>query len=360
MFYSSRRVAAATAAVSILLGPIALAGCSSGSAATVTHNPPLSTVGGKSTARSAVQSAILVADAATGLAFPGGPTPAAIARHVLDAMQGRRTSAATGACINGTKQSSVDNADGSRTDTTDLYYDALCTTLEEEQVLNIVTPGNPRTPVNGTVTTFDHSGAVTSFHKLAITASTAAATSTTPAMQTVNYNDSVSQSSGTAPLAAVGATCTGAPSSPTMTCNAAMYGTAGTTTFGQTLATSGTAGTGSANNSVTVNVTYYGAGITGIAQSSGAWVVTGVNGFNIANGTYSYSSSGTTGNGTLSLTDSLYTYTVTGKLTATGLTVTIVRNADPIATATIDAAGNGTVNYSDGSTDTVWGEVVDA
>jgi hypothetical protein len=139
-----------------------------------------------------------------------------------------------------------------------------------------------------------------------------------------------------------------------------MYGTAGTTTFGQTLATSGTAGASGANNSVTLSISYYGAGITGIGQSSGSWIVTGVNSFNVASGTYSYSSSGTTGNGTLSLTDSLYTYTVTGKLTATGLTVMIVRNADPIATATIDAAGNGTVNYSDGSTDSVWGEVVDA
>jgi hypothetical protein len=360
MFYSPRRVAAVTAAVSLLAGPIALAGCSSGSDATITHNPPLSTFGGKSTARSAVQSAMLVADTATGIAIPGGPTPAAIARRVLAIMHGRRTSAATGVCTSGTKQSSVDNSDGSRTTTTDLYYDAPCTLLEEEQVLNIVTPGNPRTPVNGTVTTYDRTGTVTSYHKLAITASTVAATSTTPATQTVVYNDTVSVSAGTAPVAAVGATCTGAPSSPTMTCDAAAYGTAAdSTTFGQTVATSGTAGSGGAANSATVSITYYGTGITGIAQSSGNWVVTGVSGFNVASGTYSYSSSGTTGNGTLSLTDSLYTYTVTGKLTATGLTVTIVRNSDPIATATIDAAGNGTVTYTDGTTDTVWGDVVD-
>jgi hypothetical protein len=360
MFYSPRRVAAVAFTASILLGSIALAGCSSGSEATITHNPPLSTFGGKSTARSAVQSAILVANVSTGIAIPGGPTPAAIARRVLDIMHGRRTSAATGVCTAGTKSSSVNNGDGSRTDTTDLYYDALCTTLEEETVLNIVTPGNATTPVNGTVTTFDHAGTVTSFHKLAITASTAAATSTAPAMQTVVYNDTVAVSSGTPLVAAVGATCTGAANSPTMNCNEAMYGTAGTTTFGQAVATSGTAGTGGANNSATVSITYFGAGITGIAQSSGAWVVTGVSGFNVASGTYTYSSTGTTGNGTLSLTDSLYTYTVTGNLTATGLTVTIVRNADPIATATIDAAGNGTINYADGSTDTVWGDVVDA
>ena len=66
-------------------------------------------------------------------------------------------------------------------------------------------------------------------------------------------------------------------------------------------------------------VTFYGAGITGIGQSSGSWVVLGTLGFNSATGTYNYTTTGNTGSGTFSLTDSLYTYTVTGKLTATGL-----------------------------------------
>ena len=353
MLYSTRRVGAAAASLSILLGSIALAGCSSGSNATVTHNPPLSTFGGKSTARSAVQSAILVAGTSNGLAFPNGPSPASISRRVLDVMQGRRTSAATGPCINGSKTSQTTAVDGSQTTTTDLYYDALCASLEEETVLTVVAPGNPTTSATGTVTTFDRAAAVTSYHKLTITASNATGT------QTVNYNDAASTTVGGSAIAAVGATCVGATNSPTMSCTAAMYGTAGTSTFGQTVSTTGTAGTGGAKNTVTVGVTYYGAGITGIAQSSGSWVVLGSGGFNIANGTYSYSTTGPTGNGTFSLTDSLYTYTVTGNLTATGLTVTIVRNADPIASATVDAAGNGTITYADGTTDVIWGEVVD-
>ena len=96
MLNSPRRVATAAASVSILLASIVLAGCSSGSNATITHNPPLSTFGGKSTARSAVQSAILVADTSTGNAVPGGPTPAGIARRVMAMMRGRHVSAATG------------------------------------------------------------------------------------------------------------------------------------------------------------------------------------------------------------------------------------------------------------------------
>jgi len=353
MLYSPRRVAAATATLSILLGSIALAGCSSGNNATITHNPPLSTFGGKSTARSAVQSAILVADTSTGIAVTGGPTPATLGRRVLDVMSGRHVSASTGVCTNGSKTSQVNNSDGSATITTDLYYDALCATLEEEQVLNVVTPGNATTAANGTVTTFDRTAAVTSYHKITISASN------TSGQQTVIYNDTAAGSVGGAAIAAVGATCTGAPNSPTMTCSAAMYGTAGNATFGQAIATTGTAGTGGANNTVNVNITYYGSGITGIAQSSNSWIVTGASGFNIASGTYSFSSTGSSGSGTLSLADSLYTYTVTGKLTATGLNVTIVRNADPIATATVDPAGNGLITYADGTTDTIWGEVID-
>ncbi|HEV2644261.1 MAG TPA: hypothetical protein VGT98_16225, partial [Candidatus Elarobacter sp.] len=338
---------------SILLGSIALAGCSSGSNTTVTHNPPLSTFGGKSTARSAVQSAILIADTSTGIAVTGGPAPAAMGRRVLDVMRGRRISASTGACINGQKTSQVANADGSATITTDLYYDALCVTLEEEQVLNVITPGSSVTSANGTVTTFDRAAAVTSFHTITITASN------TASVQTVNYNDSAALTVGGTAIAAVGATCTGAANSPTMTCSAAMYGTTANATFGQAIATSGTAGTGGANNSVTANIAYYGSGITGITQSAGSWVVTGASAFNSGSATYTYTSTGASGNGNLTLTDSLYTYTVTAKLAATGLTVTIVRIGDPIATATIDTAGNGLITYADGSTDTVWAEVID-
>ncbi|MDQ6926633.1 MAG: hypothetical protein M3154_10420, partial [Candidatus Eremiobacteraeota bacterium] len=178
---------------------------------------------------------------------------------------------------------------------------------------------------------------------------------------TVTYTDAVSPTSGGTVIASVGATCAGAPNSPTMGCSAAMYGTAPDgTTFGQAISDNGTAGASGANNSTTVAVAFFGSGITGIGQSAGTWGVSGTGSFNSGTGSYSFSSTGPTGNGTFSLTDSLYTYTVTGKLTATGLTVTTVRNSDPIATATVDAAGNGTITYADGTTDVVWANVVDA
>ena len=352
MFYSPRRVVTAAASASILFGSIVLAGCSSGSNATITHNPPLSTFGGKSTARSAVQSAILVASTSTGNKLPGGPTPASIARVVLDAMRGRHVSGATGPCVAGKKSSQITETDGSTTTTTDLYYDALCATLEEEEIVNIDHLTGTITTGTGKISTYDRTGTLTSYHQLAIS------TTNDPAAQTVNVTDTASATVGGAALASVGSSCTGAQNSPTMSCSAAMYGTAGSTTFGQAIALTGTAGTGGANNVVTFNVAFYGAGITGIVLATNGWGVTGVSAFNSANGTYTYTTTGMTGSGTFSMTDSLYTYTVTGTLTATGLAVTIVRNTDPIATATVDSAGNGSITYADGTSDVIWGNVV--
>ena len=352
MFYSTRRVATAAASASILIGSIVLGGCSSGSNATVTHNPPLSTFGGKSTARSAVQSAILVASTSNGNAVPGGPTPASIARSVLAAIQGRHALAATGPCVSGKKSSQATQSNGSTTTTTDLFYDVLCATLESEEVVNIDSLATTTTTGTGTISTFDRTGTLTSYHQLAISSAN------DPTAQTVNVTDTASATITGAALASVGASCTGAQNSPTMSCSAAMYGTSGSTTFGQALALSGTAGTGGAANAVTFNIAFYGAGITGINLSTSGWAVTGVSAFNSANGAYNYTTTGTTGSGTFSLTDSLYTYTVTGTLSATGLAVTIVRNTDPIATATVDRAGNGSITYADGTSDVIWGNVV--
>ena len=356
MLYSPRRVVTAAASASILVGSIVLAGCSSGTNATITHNPPLSTFGGKSTARSAVQSAILVAQVSSGIAIAGGPVPAAVSRRVLDMMRGRTVSAATGACVLGHRSSQVTNTLGTTT-TTDIYYDALCTTLEEEEIVNIDSTTGATTSGTGSITTYDRTGAATSYHKLTLS-STNSSTS-----QVVTYNDAASASFGGTVIAAVGATCTGAPHSPAMTCTAATYGTASTGTFGQSLIYTGTAGTGGANNTGTMNVTFVGSGITGISNTSTGWTVLGTSGFNAGTGTFSYAgSSGSfsnpTGIGTFSLSDTLYTYTVTGNLTATGLAITIVRNTEPIAGTTIDEAGNGVITYADGTTDVVWANVV--
>jgi hypothetical protein len=354
---TTRHVAVSAA---IMLAALGFSGCSTGNNATITHNPPLSTFGGKSTARSGVQTAIFAAQGSTGLAVPGGMTPAAIARRFLASSTGRRTSAtgtSVGPCLNGTKTSQVTNADGSTDTTTDVYYQATCVTLESEELVHDVTPGATTDSGTGSITTYDTSGNVTSYHVLALNL---APTSGVTGSETITVHDTYSTSNGGTTLGAVGASCVGSPNSPGMTCSLAQAGSASSQGFGQAIQLIGVAGTGGAKNSVTISTVYYDGNGLGIQQTAATWGVTGGASFNAGSGTYTYTTTGTSGSGNLTLTDSVYTYTETATLSATGLSVTIVRGTDPIATATIDLAGNGIINYADGSADVVAAGIVGA
>jgi hypothetical protein len=251
----------------------------------------------------------------------------------------------------------VTNADSSVSTTTDLYYEATCVTLESEEMVNDVSPGNATDSGTGTIATYDRSGTVSSFHKLTL--------GLTPtgsgASETITVQDAYSASNGGTALGTVGATCVGNPNSPAMSCTTAQAGVASGEGFGQAFSLTVTAGTGGAQNAVQISAAYFDGNGLGTAQSGSAWGVTGAaTSFNSVFGSYSYTTTGTSGSGTLTLSDNVYTYTETATLSATGLSVTIIRGTDPIATATIDVAGTGTINYADGSTDVVWGGVVGA
>jgi hypothetical protein len=356
---STRHVAVAASAA-ITLASLGLAGCSSGSNGVVTLNPALSTFGGKSTARSGVQTAILTTQVSSGLAVRGGPTPASIARHFLALRAGRRpsvTGTSNGACINGTKSSTVTNADTSTVTTTDVYYQPTCTTLESEEVVTDLTPGQPNDTGSGTITTYDPTGAVTSYHNLTLNLVPTEGTAT----ETITVQDAYFTSKGGTALGAVGSTCIGSPNSPTMACSSAQAGVASGQGFGQALTLTGTAGSGGAKSTVQIAGTYFDGNGLSITQTTGAWGITSSgSSFNSVTGTYSYTTTGASGSGTMALADSVYTYTETATLSATGLSVTIVRGSDPIATAAIDLAGNGSITYADGSTDVVFAGVVGA
>ena len=65
--------------------------------------------------------------------------------------------AAPGACsTTGTKTSQVNNADGSRTTTTDYYYDTACATLEAEEKITVTTPATlGNTTGTGSIISYD-------------------------------------------------------------------------------------------------------------------------------------------------------------------------------------------------------------
>jgi hypothetical protein len=367
MLNRTPRAVAASVTTALLAGSLGLAGCSSGSNATVTHTPALKTVGGRDTARSSVQTAILVADSTNGLALPGGPTPAVIVRHVRALIAGRRTSAtgtSTGTCSNGVKTSQASNADGSSTTTTDYYYEAACATLEAEEVVNVATPGQPNTTGSGTITSYDKSGAVRVIQTLGLTLSTTAASGTTASSETITLTDNATATAGGTVTSAYGVTCVGAPSAVTLTCSGAHYGTSAGTVTGEAFATAATAAT-TGSNDATISVAYYAGTSLGVTQSGTSWGVVGASAFNSASGSFDYTAAGPNGNGSVGLKDVLYTYAETATLTPTGLAVSIIQNPNsafntttPIATATIDVAGTGILTYSDGGTEPISGGLI--
>jgi hypothetical protein len=361
--------AAAAAATALVLASLGLTGCSSGNNATVTHTPALQLSGGRDTARGSVQATILTADLSNGIALPGGPTPASIARRMF-AMAGRRPSAtgtSTGVCINGIKQSQATNADGSQTTTTDYYYDAICTTLEAEEVITVASPSTPtKTDGTGTITSYDRSGAVRVVQHLTLHVTSATSTSTNTTTETFTMTDNAAATATGTTTTSVGATCLGTPGSATVNCAIAHEGTSAGATFGEAIGVSATAATtAGGQNNANVNVAFYLASGLAIAQSGTSWGVTGASSFNSASGTYAYSSTGSSGSGAMSLKDALYSYQETAALSSTGLTVTIIQNPNSafnttsqIATATVDVAGTGVLNYADGSSEPIAGGLI--
>ena len=362
---STTPYAATLSAAAVLLGSLGLGGCSSSANATITHTPALQTAGGRDTARSGVQAAILVASTTNGLALPGGPTPAGTARRVFAMIRGgrstRATGTSTGACNNGVKSSSVTNADGSKSTTTDFYYEAACVTLEVEELINVTTPGTPgNTDGNGTITSYSNSGAVRVVQKLTLHVTTA-----TTGEETFTMTETASAVAGGTTTSAVGATCVGTPPSQTVNCAVAHYGLSAGVVSGEAIGTGATAGSGGGNATATVAVSFYAATVLGISQSGTSWGVSGNSNFNSATGSYGYTTTGSSGTGTLTLKDVLYTYRETATLSSTGLSVTIVEDPNgiitttiPIATATIDVAGTGLLTFADGTTEPIAGGLI--
>jgi hypothetical protein len=391
------RIPPATAALTAaaIAGSLVMGGCSTNTTGVVTHTPALQTIGGRNTARSAVQSALLIAETTNGIALPGGPTPAGVLRRFAALVNGRRTAGAlragtatasaasaartasatrraaatgtsTGPCTNGVKQSQTTDSSGEQITTTDYYYDAACATLEAEEQITVNAPSTPtNTGGSGTIAVYSTTGALRVVQVLTMTVGSTTATSTSPAIETYTLTDNASATAGGTTTASVGATCSGQPGSPAVSCSIAHFGNSGGVAFGEALATAATAGSSGSSNTATTNISFYSAPTIGIEQSGTTWEVTGATAYNTGTSTFTYASSGLTGSGTMSMTDSLYTYVETVTLSASGMTASIVENPNEavtvptnIATATTDRTGTGTLNYADGTNEPIAGGLI--
>ena len=355
MFIGAVRVSTTAVVAAFLIGSLALAGCTGGSNMSVSPNPASTASGDRATARSLTQAAVLAADISSGIGSTGGPM--ALVRLVRDVSRGRRlpaTGTATGACTNGgaaygfdyhywTERSQVTNSDGSVSVTTDLFYDPTCVMLESETILKVLTSSGPSS-ATGTITDYDKSGNVLGYVTLTmslLTASNAVITLQESAATTVT---------GPA-IAQLGETCTG-PYSPenTGSCSVAHVGTSSGTTTAETMivTNSGQISAVNVDEAVAIGL-YLGNGLSLTQPSTTTWSVSGASLFNTGGGDVFLRPFG----GSLTLKDVLYSYTTTEGISPSGFSVTTVHGSTPIATASIDAAGVGTLNYADGTSEPI-------
>lgn len=350
----SRTVAASTAALLLCSG--VLAGCSTTGESTVTttYVAALSTTGGKSTARSMVETGLLVAGLSTGNAIPGGPSPAALARRLFVAVRTPRAAAgsSTGTCTAGTKQSQTTTS-GNVTTVTDVYAEATCVTLMEEYSVTLVTASASEVDGTGTVTTYDATGAVTTSQALTITATV------TSGSETLTVKDAVKKvSTDAGTVAEFDSTCVGPPGSTVPNCTYAHIGTISSQEFAESVSTTTTAGTSGANATAQIAAFFFVGGTLTTALTGTTWGISGATAyFTSASGSYGYTTNGA--NGTVALADTLFTFNETATNTSGAMKLSIVQNTSPTATnvaigsATIDRFGNGTVTYGDGTSDVV-------
>ncbi len=94
----------------------------------------------------------------------------------------------------------------------------------------------------------------------------------------------------------------------------------------------------------------------GIAAGAGVlWNVTGGTAIDSLTGTLTITSTATASSGTIVATDTLTGLTMSGSFSANGLNLTISQNGTQVATIATDAFGNGSITYTDGTTEKIVG-----
>jgi hypothetical protein len=306
-------------------------------------------------ARATMQSSLKMVQDVNGVSISGSGT-LAIARRVQAIHHGRRVQSTT-TCSNGYSSTIVTHADGSLTETDNTYYDALCTLIEETDVINFPASATLQNlTATGTITTYARSGAVTSYgtFTVALTGGT---------QDTITILVSVAATVGGTPYAKLGATCVGPSTSASLHCGLATVVTASGQQDGVSLdeavsyVTNGTTSTGT--ETATASAYLAASGLDIAAGPSPAWTVTGAAPIETVTGsvTIVFTNSGTT-SGTIALSDTTHAVSIAGTVTASTVTITASANGNTVATVTLDHSGNGTITYAGGTTATVTGWLI--
>jgi hypothetical protein len=234
------------------------------------------------------------------------------------------------------------------------FYDTACTTLYQDIFADIVATDSTSASLNGTVTEYARSGSVSAYLTLALKLAGIGTPSATITMSATQAPDATSPQT-----AALGLSC--GLASAGASCGFGAFARIQKLSQDEGVTMNLTLSESVANTVTTVPVTGTASAYTGaldaLTLSPGtfpAWIIGGGTLVDTAsfNGQFAYTSAGLLSSGSLSVADSADDGTVTLTATAQSLTGTIKQTSTgtTVATFTVDAAGNGTIAYSNGTT----------
>ncbi len=334
--------------------------------------PPIQTT---SVQRGDVNQALSVAGATGNIYTFATVTGSSTARHVMaaarQAMSGwragaSRTASAQGllrlssvvysSCSNGVESATNEISQSEDQLYERIFYDSACTHLFQDMFIDAVATSASSVTASGTDAYYTSAGQVYDYATLTLTITDTGANSGT---LSVHATDAAS---ATAPqTSATGVSCSISSTSIGCGSGAVAHEASLSTDFGDTLAFN--ASVSSTSSTATVVISGTGSSFSGslnaLSLSAGtfpAWIVTGGTTLDIASfsGSVTFASSGAVASITLTLTDAANDGTVAISASGSPAVITgTVKQTDTgttLATFTVDASGNGTITYSNGTT----------
>ena len=350
----------------MVFAALALAGCGGGGSGSTTSAGSVSPPAGTSQQPPAVPSSVQRSDIQTGLqsvtsgqdlvsyGSSGSSSTLGLGRSVRRAMARNWTQSVT--CQNGFTESVVSTGPNSASVTDQYFYDAACTILWKSVLANVNLSLGTAT---GSETVYAKNGSVTAYDTLSL------AVSQTASSDAFSIELTAAASQTTTPYAAIGLSCSAPLAGGSAACGVA--GTESLTSIaamvGITLDLSGTltpvAGGGQTlilNDSASAYAG--GLGTLTIAQGSGVnWAVNGGSAIDSASGSGSatYAQNGLITSFSMNVSDPTYSAVLAISGTSTGASGSLTQGATVLASFTLDAAGNGTISFANGSQEQVQG-----
>jgi hypothetical protein len=351
----------ATRTLLVLASTLALAACGGTGGGTSTPAPvPTTNLTLPATQRAAAQSAISVL--AVGVidhAFASGTGPALLSLD-RQALFAGRTSKAT-SCINGQTLDVLAQSPTGETTEAKIYYDAACTQVASDVVDRLGYQSQPRgVTLDAAATFYTRTGTVAYTSRI-----TGSLQATLPSGVSESITETLAPNASSPPFETLSYACTLALSGGNLSgpcTQAAILTPAGGSselgeiaTFTQTVTTTATSTTIGATGSYRLL-----SGASGSIVLTAAPAPTLTGGTTVSAGAISeaLNFTGSAVSGTLTTTDMTTRLTTTIVPAAQGYTGTIARDGTTFASFTIDAFGNGTISYTDGTTGTITGFVL--